>query len=345
MKILWLAGDPPTHPLTGVRERARYMLTYLAARHEVYLLTFAGGEARQELQTIPGLAHLTTLPFGQIGTMRQLIARIIAKWHPDVIHTQNFGLHPLVPPGERQVLDPHDMPHPSVLATKGKYYFDAVERCAATILVSEEEREKLPPPLRPKALVLPNGVDVDYWAQAAAQPPEAATLLFPGAMNWEPNITAALSFSEQAWPRICAAVPQARLVFAGYNPAAEVLALSQTNARIQVAANPADMRPYFSQASVMIVPILKATGTRLKILQALAAGRPVVSTPVGAEGLQLTPGQDLLIAPPGESFVQAVTGLLLDGEKRAALARAGRQAVEQYRWERLLPLLESLYPS
>lgn len=345
MRILWLASDPPTLPLIGSHERARYILSYLLARHEVYLLTFADPGAQQDLQAIPGLKHLSILPFGQIGTMRRLINKIIEKWHPDIVHTQDFGLFPLVPENQRQVLDPNDMPHPTVLASRGKFFFDVVEHCEAVILVSDKERDKLPPSLRPKVLVLPNGVDVDYWAKGVSSPPQPATLLFPGSMNWEPNVTAALSFVKQVWPGICAALPETRLVFAGYSPTAEVLELSHMDERITVVANPPDMRPYFSQATLIVVPILKTTGTRLKILQALASGRPVVSTPIGAEGLELTAGQDLLIEPLGATFTQAVVNLLLDDKKRAQFTQAGRQAVEKYRWENILPLLEQVYPS
>jgi glycosyltransferase involved in cell wall biosynthesis len=103
------------------------------------------------------------------------------------------------------------------------------------------------------------------------------------------------------------------------------------------------MRPLFAQATVVVVPIASASGTRLKILQALAAGRAVVSTPAGAQGLALTPGRDLLVAPLGDEFAAAVVRLLENDAERAALAAAGRAAVERYAWVNTLPALDAVY--
>jgi len=92
------------------------------------------------------------------------------------------------------------------------------------------------------------------------------------------------------------------------------------------------------------VPIQGASGTRLKILQALAAGRPVISTPNGAAGLNLEPGKHLMVADLVQPFVEAVAQVLTDANLRGALVRAGREAAPRYDWRRCLPILDSVYP-
>ncbi|MFZ6027938.1 MAG: glycosyltransferase family 4 protein [Chloroflexota bacterium] len=345
MKILWLTWDPPIAPFGGGRERALYTLNYLTARHQVYMLTFANPEEIEQVRAIPGVVRAHPITYGHVATMRAIMQALIEKWKPDFIHVQNFALYGIVPPGIKHVLDPFDMPHDSLLAEKGEHYFEAVRRSTATILVSEGERDKLPEGLRSKIVVIPNGVDVDYWARGYGVPQQPATLLFPASLCWEPNIVGAQEFVRQVWAGVRAEVPEAQIVFAGRLPTPDVQALASKKHGIRVVADPQDMRRYFAQATAVVVPILKATGTRLKILQALASGRAVLSTPVGAEGLDLLPGRDLLIEPLGEAFVRAAVTLLKDGEKRAGLVQHGRQAVERYRWEALVPMLEQVYPA
>lgn len=345
MKILWLTWDAPIPPFGGGRERAFYTLNYLTARHQVYMLTFANPEEIDRVRAIPGVVHVHPITYGHVATMRAIMQALIEKWKPDCIHVQNFALYSIVPPNVKHVLDPFDMPHDSLLSEKGKRYFDAVRHSEAMILVSDGERDKLPEELRSKVVVIPNGVDVDYWARGYRVPQQPATLLFPASLCWEPNIVGAQEFVKQVWAGIRAEAPDAQIVFAGRLPTKEVQALASKKNGIRVVADPHDMRRYFAQATAVVVPILKATGTRLKILQALASERAVLSTPVGAEGLDLVPGRDLLIEPLGESFVDAAITLLKDKEKRASLVASGRAAVEKYHWKSLLPMLDQIYPS
>jgi glycosyltransferase involved in cell wall biosynthesis len=108
-------------------------------------------------------------------------------------------------------------------------------------------------------------------------------------------------------------------------------------------ADPPDMRQLFARAMLIVVPLARASGTRLKILQALAAGRPVVSTPAGVQGLDLVPGRDLCVAELEDEFAAQIVRLLGDAPARAALAGAGRAAVERYEWRRVLPALDGVY--
>jgi glycosyltransferase involved in cell wall biosynthesis len=103
------------------------------------------------------------------------------------------------------------------------------------------------------------------------------------------------------------------------------------------------MRPLLAKATLVVVPIAAASGTRLKILQALAAGRAVVSTPAGAQGLPFQSGRELMIAPLADDFAAAVVRLLQDEAERAALIAAGRAAVERFDWDNVLQPLDDVY--
>jgi polysaccharide biosynthesis protein PslH len=116
------------------------------------------------------------------------------------------------------------------------------------------------------------------------------------------------------------------------------------NSAVTLVTDPHDMRPLLARAARVVVPLRAGSGTRLKILQALAAARPVVSTPLGAEGLDLLPGRHLAIAPLVEPFAAEVVCLLRDPAARAALAAAGPAAVAGYDWAEQLARLQKVYP-
>jgi glycosyltransferase involved in cell wall biosynthesis len=192
--------------------------------------------------------------------------------------------------------------------------------------------------------VVPNGVDLDYWSPSPGAP-APHTLLFPAALNWPPNLAAAECLLDEILPRVRQRLPQARLVIAGRLPPAPLVARCAHDPSVSLHANPADMRPHFARAALVVVPLPAASGTRLKILQALAAGRPVVSTPAGALGLDLASGRDLCVAELVEPFAAEVVRLLEDEPARATLARAGRAAVQAHAWPRALAALDVIYPS
>jgi glycosyltransferase involved in cell wall biosynthesis len=128
-------------------------------------------------------------------------------------------------------------------------------------------------------------------------------------------------------------VPEAELWIAGKEPPPEVAALAALPS-VTLTGYVTDLRPYLAQAAVVIVPLRFGAGTRLKILEAFAAGRPVVSTPLGCEGLEVTPGVHLEVAKDAEAFAKATTGLLLDAPRRVHIAANARALVEKkYSWE------------
>lgn len=180
--------------------------------------------------------------------------------------------------------------------------------------------------------VIPNGVDTAMMTPAKASV-TPGYLLFAGMMNYEPNVEAVRYFAGEILPLIRAQVPSATFHIAGANPSPDVEALATES--VYVHGSVPDMRPYFYQASLVVVPLLHGGGTRLKILDAAACGKPIVSTSVGAEGLNFVDGRDLLLADSAPSFAQTVVRLLSNPDHQADLSRRARRAAEAYDWSKI----------
>lgn len=178
--------------------------------------------------------------------------------------------------------------------------------------------------------VVPNGVSVaDY---DPTKPSSGRGLLFVGALFWYPNVDAVFWFCRAVWPHIRRVAPDAcfDLVGSGLSVALQAL---DGQPGIQVIPNAPDVRPHLARSAVFVAPLRIGSGTRLKILEALAAGRAVVATSVGAEGLDLWPEREFLLADNPVDFAGACVQLLDDRAMRERLARAGRQAAEiRYDW-------------
>lgn len=193
--------------------------------------------------------------------------------------------------------------------------------------------------------VVPNGVDTRAFVpQPERDGPPA--VLFTGTMNYRPNAEGGVWLAREVWPRVRRARPDARLTIAGRHPHADLRAYDGQDG-IEVAGEVPDMRPRFAAARVIAVPIHSGGGSRLKVLEAAAAGRAMVSTTIGAEGTDLRDGAHLVLADDAPAFADAVLRLLDDGEERARLAAAARALVEdRYDWdaigERLATVLEGV---
>lgn len=202
--------------------------------------------------------------------------------------------------------------------------------------VSHEEGDVLRQRYPVSVSVVPNGAHV---SDVLPEPPEALippTVLFTGTMSHPPNRDAALWFGKEIWPLVKSRCPEARLEIVGRQPQAEVRGLSSANMSITVTGEVDTMEPYYRTASVVIAPLRSGGGTRLKILDAMAAGRPVVSTTMGAEGIPAHDGDQLIIADDEVRFAEAVISLLEDPGKAKALAGRGYDLVRQrYGWPAL----------
>lgn len=222
------------------------------------------------------------------------------------------------------------------------------EKADLVLTTSEQDSQVFKHVLRSTAVgVVPNGVDIGIF-----QPPSLEKLpcqiIFTGAMNYYPNIDAVVSFAKNCWSLIRAQFPEATWVIAGREPPAKVKNLENLPGVI-VTGSVTDVKPHLAASAVAIAPLQVGSGTRLKILEAFAMGKAVVSTSIGCEGLAITPGKHLLIADRPEDFAQAVIKLLNDPELRTRLGNAGRVLVEEeYSWEhcgaQLLHVLETHLP-
>ncbi len=192
--------------------------------------------------------------------------------------------------------------------------------------------------------VIPNGVDVTHYRPNFTS--EAlAHLIYIGSMDWYPNEDAVSFFAEEVLPQIQDKVPDVKFSIVGGNPSTRVQKLAGREGVVVTGRVP-EIKPYFSEATVFVVPLRIGSGTRLKILEALAMGKAVVSTTVGAEGLTLRDGEEIFIADEPKAFAEAVTQLLTDPSLRQKIGENGRARVEQdYDWRNIGKKLLAVYES
>jgi glycosyltransferase involved in cell wall biosynthesis len=177
-----------------------------------------------------------------------------------------------------------------------------------------------------KSAVAPNGVDVERIRPAA--PASEPRIVFTGKLDWQPNVMGLQWFCRHVLPRVLAEMPQTRFDVVGMNPVADVLALRQP--AVQIHPNVPSVLPFLHGARVAVVPVHVGSGTRLKALEAMAAGRPVVGTTVGLAGLGLQPGVHAEVVDDPTQMAAAVLTLLRDRVAAEAMAAAARRHVEAH---------------
>ncbi len=204
----------------------------------------------------------------------------------------------------------------------------AVARYDAVITCTDEDAAALDGGGR--VLVVPNGTDLERYQPTPV--PQNHRIVFVGAMYTTPNVDGARWFCQAVLPLIRRQEPDVEVDLVGARPVAGVRALEELG-RVTVHADVASIAPYLEAARVAVVPLRVGSGTRLKALEALAAGRPVVGTSIGLEGLGLRPDEHVLVADDAESFAAAVVQLLRSDESATRLAAAGRREVEaRFAW-------------
>jgi polysaccharide biosynthesis protein PslH len=176
--------------------------------------------------------------------------------------------------------------------------------------------------------ILPTGVDLDFFSPSS-EAPVRGKLVFSGSMDWMANEDAILYFAEEILPLITRAVPEVTLTAVGRDPTEALQRLAHRDPRIQLTGTVPDIRPYVAAGEVYIVPLRVGSGTRLKIFEAMAMGKAVVSTRVGAEGLPVRDGEHLLLADEPKEFAAAVVRLLRDEVLRQELGKAARRLVSE----------------
>jgi glycosyltransferase involved in cell wall biosynthesis len=215
---------------------------------------------------------------------------------------------------------------------------DGVYLCSAA-----DERHLLDQLPGVRTAVIPNAADVEYFQPRPEDPlPDGRTIVFFGILSTVPNIDGVTHFVEDIWPRIAAAHPDARFKIIGGRPPPSLLALA--GPRIELTGFVSDLRPHLAGAAAVVVPLRLGGGTRLKIVEAMAMGKAIVSTTLGAEGIEAVPGRDLLVEDEPAAFADAVNRLLAEPGLGARIGQSARQlAVERYAWSGAALALESFY--
>ena len=289
-------------------------------------------------------------------SMRPFIERAVRDWRPDVVvvgHDMAAAWALSIPREIPAVLTLHNLTWRWYLsrsrlrhglraallraeaARYQNYVLGLLPRFSAAVCVSTVEAEELRAATPIPVSVIPCGVDTQAH-RPVSDDQQAPVVLFTGTLSYAPNSQGIRWFVEHVWPRVVAAIPEARLEVVGRNPSVAVTALARHHGVDVVGPVPA-MEPHFAKAQVVVVPILTGAGIRVKIIEAMSAGRAIVSTSLGFEGLpEVRPDQHLLAADRPEDFADAIVRLLHDPALRRRISEAARTLAERrYDWRQL----------
>jgi len=283
----------------------------------------------------------------QVPALREAAARVLRERRPDVVVADFLYSTPNVPSGDTCTVHfAHNVEHviwrrlaeverrplrraflEAEWRRMRRYEKLVCQRASLTIAVSDVDVRSLTD-CAPGARVaaIPTGVDTEYFVPSA-EPETPSSLVFCGSMDWYPNEDGVVDFVDNVLPRVHRLVPDARLTIVGRNPGPRLRRLEGRS--VEITGTVADVRPHVAGAAVFVVPLRVGGGTRMKIFEALAMGKAVVSTRVGAEGLPLVPGEHYLQADDPERFATAIVALLRDPARRQTMGRAGRRLVEE----------------
>lgn len=189
---------------------------------------------------------------------------------------------------------------------------------------------------------IPTGVDTDFFHPTTDRL-EPGRLVFVGSMDWDPNEDGVAWFLREVYPRIRQEVPHASFSIVGRSPSSRLCAMAKKEASVELTGWVRDVRPYVAQAEVVVVPLRIGGGTRIKIPEAMAMAKAVVSTPIGAEGLPFNNGREIQIAERPEQFAGVVVELLNNTALRNSIAAAARDEVANHHgWEAVIERVEEI---
>ncbi len=363
----------------GGRQRSLAIARRLAGLGDVVLCGYDDGSADRsglrdlgiDVRAVPwrvtplgiarGVATTHSVSSGRFwsAAMLETVRRAAAEMPVDLLQVEYQQLVPFVRgvPAKISVLDLHNVESalvasyaharrgiPAGLLRAEAVALERMERRTIgdfdhVVVVSEEERARLTAGAR-SVLVCPNG------REPTAVLPDApeATVAFVATMGWAPNVDAAVWLGREIWPLVQAAVPEAQLLLVGREPAPAVCALA--GEKVHVTGTVSDVTPYLARSRVVVAPLRAGGGTRLKIMEALDTGRPVVATSVGCEGMDDLVGRGVVVADTAEGLADAIVSLLVDPARASALGHTGHDAVAaDHTWDAALaPLLEVVRP-
>jgi polysaccharide biosynthesis protein PslH len=301
--------------------------------------------------------------------LHTLLRELTRRQHFDIIHADqlNMAQFAVALPGGARVIDQHNAvwtivqrmaEHSSYPKRVGlelearrlrRYEARICARFDGLLAVSLPDRAFLELAATELGLQLPPTTIIPIAIDAHGAPPVArvahpSSILSMATMFWPPNVDGVLWFAREVYPLVKAAVPAAGFAVVGARPPASVRQLSVAEPSINVTGYVEDPQPFLEQAAALIVPVRAGGGMRVKILEALARGLPIVSTTIGYEGIALEPGRHLLVGDTPAAFAEALIAILRDPALGTGLAAAGRAVAEQvYDWRVVNPQLEQLY--
>jgi glycosyltransferase involved in cell wall biosynthesis len=215
---------------------------------------------------------------------------------------------------------------------------DGVYLCSA-----EDEQRLLDQIPEASTAVIPNAADIEYYQPRPTDPPpDGRTVVYFGLLSTIPNVDGVTHFVQDIWPHVAEAHPEARCKIIGGRPPPSLQAL--TGPRVELTGFVPDLRPHLAAAAAIVVPLRLGGGTRLKIVEAMAMGKAIVSTTLGAEGIEAVSGRDIFIEDEPAAFAGAVNRLLADPSLAARIGESARlAAVERYSWSGAAEALEGFY--
>lgn len=380
MRLLFLAPSLPSPTAGGGALRMFHLVRYLGERFPVDLVApeeAGSAEAARGLRSAcaemelvppaPGALRRRLLrlgPYERDPALALAVARRLQTGAYAAVQVEKPAMLPYLPSAVRTpvVLDTfayglagawRALRSERGLLTRGRNLlrlarfaaFDAFRwpalRCI--LVVSEVDRRRCLADRPGQAVLLvPNGVDCDAVRPGASRAQGPPVLLFTGDMGFDPNILAAETLAREVFPAVRRVHPDAELHLVGRSPAPRVLALRAPGIRVTGAVP--DMLPHLQTATVYLAPLTTGAGTRTKLLEALAAGLPIVTTPVGLEGIEAADGEECLLADDSGGLAAAALRLLADPAERSRLGAAARRLAERrYDWSQCLAPLEGLY--
>ncbi len=321
-RVLALADNVPVAVATDRSTRGRKIIaSALAERPDIVLVDFPHAAVLLPDTLAPASAIFTHNVEAEIFERHAKVAR--GLWRP-VWRDQSRKMHAF----EGETLRRFD----SVIAVSARDA-DALKRLYDLKLVE----------------LIDTGVDLDFYAFAPADraptfDASGGTIVFTGAMDWRANIDGVAFLMDEVWPLVLRSRPHARAVIVGRNPPEDLVAKARAQGLAwQFTGFVDDIRPYVAEGHVYVIPLRVGSGTRIKAFEAMSMGRPVVSTTIGVEGLDVTSGEHFLAADNAPDFAAAILRLLDDSALRETLARGARARVEaRFAWAHVARQFEAI---
>jgi glycosyltransferase involved in cell wall biosynthesis len=308
------------------------------------------------------------LPFSVLAhknrSFRKKIVQIIEQNNIDIVHVDTVGLseYKKIIKNVPCIITHHNI-ESSLMARRSKvesnwfarYYvakqserlrrYEAEESAKYPINVmmsktDADELKEMSPGV--ETVIVPNGVDINYFQNIQEQQEQA--IIYTGGMNMFANKDAVMYLLSDIWPSLKSRIPEIKFYIIGQDPPKELVSLANEDSGINVLGYVDDIRPYVAKSAIYVVPLRVGGGTRLKVLDALAQGKAIVSTSIGSEGIEVTDRKNIYLEDTAKGFADSIVELINDKDKREVLGDQARKlAVEKYAWPSIAVKLINAY--